>query len=113
MAQAKKNSNFDALNVVLNVLMTPLLRRSFSLIAKIGINFVLVVPTLKVPRYSTYKIVSPHWRMMRPTAPTQSIFIALVLLREPQDLMLWEPTFPRKYRNTEIWIRIPYFTLLV
>lgn len=50
MTLAKKNSNLDAFNVVLNELVTPLFYQSFSLTCPAGTNSTLIIPTLKVPR---------------------------------------------------------------
>ena len=91
MALAKKNLSFDALNIMLNVPVTPLFCIRFSLTSKAGTNSVLIVPTSRVPRYSAHKIASltPLLELtMRPTAPTPSTSLVLVSLKEPQDLML-------------------------
>ena len=79
------------LNVVLNVLVTPLFCRRFSSTCLAGMNSALVVPTSRVPRCSDHRSASmtlPLEPRKRPTAPIPSTFIALVSLREPRDLML-------------------------
>ena len=91
MALGEKNSNFDALNVMLNVLVTPLSYRRFFSISKVGTNFVLVVPTSRVPGSSVRKNASPTPPLVltiKPTAPTPSTSFVLVSLKEPQDLTL-------------------------
>jgi hypothetical protein len=83
MALAKKNSNFDALNVVLNVLVIFLSYRRFSSTCLAGTNFILLVPTLRVQSYSARKnasLTSPLETTMKPTAPTPSTSVALVSL---------------------------------
>ena len=101
MALAKKNSSFDVLSVMLNVLMYLLFYKRFSLACPTGMNFAPIVPTLRVPRYSGSKNASstlPLETTMKPTAWTPSTSLAIVSLREPQDLMfhLWLP-----------WLRSP------
>ena len=49
---AKKGSSFAALNVVLNVLVTPLSFKRFSTTSKVEMISVLVVPISRVPRSS-------------------------------------------------------------
>ena len=52
---------------------------------------VFVGPTSRVPKYSAHRNASPTPPLelpMKPTAPTPSTSLALVSLREPQDLML-------------------------
>jgi hypothetical protein len=90
MALTKKNSSFDALNVVLNVLMTPLSYRRISSTCLAGTVVVLVVPTSRVPRCSARRNASPTPPLeltMKPTALTPSIFFALVSFKALQDLM--------------------------
>jgi hypothetical protein len=86
MALVKKNSSFDAHNVVPNVPVTPQFYRRFYLTLKASTNSVLVVPTSRVPKSSAHRNASlthPLELTMRPTALTPSTSLALVLLREP------------------------------
>ena len=87
MVLAKWNSCINALNIVFNILKTPLFYKKFSLM---GPNSAVVVPTSRVPRYSDHKninLTTSLELMMRPTALTPSTSLGLVLLRGPQYLM--------------------------
>jgi hypothetical protein len=91
MALVKKNLSFDVHNVVPNVPVTPQFYRRFYSILKSWTNFLLVVPTSRVPRSSARRnanLTPPLELTMRPAALTPSTSLALVLLREPQSLML-------------------------
>jgi hypothetical protein len=91
MALAKKNSSFDALNIVLNVQVTPFSFRRFCSTCLVETNSVLVVPTLRMPRSLASRIASPTPPLeltIKPTAPTPSTSLALASLKEPQDLTL-------------------------
>jgi len=110
MALAKKNSNFDAHNVVLIVLVTLLFCRRFSSTSKAGTNSVLVVPTSRVPRYSAPRNARQTPRLvltMKPTVPTHSISLVLVLLREPQGLKL-HPCLPSSRSPLRLCSRFPH-----
>ena len=115
MALAKKNSSFDALNVVLNILVTPLSYRRFSSTCLAGTNSVLVVPTSRVPRYSARRNASltpPLELTLKPTAPTPSTSLTLVSLRETQDLML-HLCLPSSRSPLRPWSRFHHPLLLV
>ena len=91
MSLAKKNSSFDALNVVLNIPGIRLFYRKFSLTSKAGTNSILVVPTLRVPRSSARRNASPTPALeltMKPISPTPSTSLAFMLLKGPQDFIL-------------------------
>jgi hypothetical protein len=90
MTLVKKNSTFDALNIMLNVVLNvpviPLFYRKFCSTLKAWTNSVLVIPTSKVLRSSARRDASltpPLELTMRPTARTLSTSLALVSLSEP------------------------------
>jgi hypothetical protein len=84
---SKENSSFDALNQ----LVTPLSYRRFSSTYLVGTNYVLKFSPSRVPRFSAYRNASPTSQLeltIKPTAPTLSLSLAFVSLKEPQDLTL-------------------------
>jgi len=88
---AKKNSNFDALNVVFNELVTLLYSKRVFSTCSTGKSFALVVHTSKVLRCSDRRstnLILPLESTKRPTSSTLSIFLVLALLNKPHDLML-------------------------